>query len=69
MFIHTGKLFSQIDGVAKGNSVGPMLSIWFLGVIEKKIFDQYLLFYLSLYTRYVDDVLPPSIHQPMFNCS
>ena len=33
MFIHYGKLFSQIDGVA----MGLTLANWFLGMIEKKI--------------------------------
>ena len=57
MFIHNGKLFSQIDGVAMGNPLGPTLSNWFLGMIEKKIFDQYLSFHPLFYIRYVDDVL------------
>ena len=35
MFIHNGKLFSQIDGVALGNSLGPAIANWFLGMIEK----------------------------------
>ena len=56
MFIHNGKLFSQIDGVAMDNPLGPMLANWFLGMIEKKIFDQHLSFYPSFYVRYVDDV-------------
>ena len=56
MFIHNGKLFSQIDGVAMGNPLGPTLANWFLGMIEKKIFDQHLSFYPSFYVRYVDDV-------------
>ena len=38
MFIHNGKLFSQIDGVAMGNPLGPTLANWFLGMIEKKNF-------------------------------
>ena len=56
MFIHNGKLFSQIDAVAMGNPLGPRLANWFLGMIEKKIFDQHLSFYPSFYVRYVDDV-------------
>ena len=56
MFIHNGKLFSQIDGVAMGNPLGPTLANWFLGMIEKKIFDQHLSFYPSFYVRYVDVV-------------
>ena len=56
MFIHNGKLFSQIDGVATGNPLGPTLANWFLGMIEKEIFDQHLSFYPSFYVRYVDDV-------------
>ena len=55
MFIHNGKLFSQIDGVM-GNPLGPTLANWFLGMIEKKIFDKHLSFFPSFYVRYVDDV-------------
>ena len=36
MFIHNGKLFLQIDGVAMGNPLGLTLANWFLGMIEKK---------------------------------
>ena len=56
MFIHNGKLFSQIDGVVMGNPLGPTLAKWFLGTIEKKIFEKHFLFYPSFYGRYVDDV-------------
>ena len=38
------------------NPLGPTLANWFLGLIEKKIFDQHLLFYPSFYVRYVDNV-------------
>ena len=48
MFIHNGKLFSQIDGVAMGNPLGPTLANWFLGMIEKKIFDKHLSFFPTL---------------------
>ena len=36
MFIHKGKLFSLIDGVAMGNHLGPTLANWFLEMVEKK---------------------------------
>ena len=39
-----------------GNPLGPTLANWFLGMIEKKIFDQHLSFFPSFYVRYVDDV-------------
>ena len=39
-----------------GNPLGLTLANWFLGMIEKKIFDQHLSFYPSFYVRYVDDV-------------
>ena len=39
-----------------GNPLGPTLANWFLGKIEKKIFDQHFSFYPSFYVRYVDDV-------------
>ena len=56
MFIHSGKLFSQIDVVDMGNPLGPTSANWFLGMIEKKNFDQHLSFYPSFYVPYVDDV-------------
>ena len=45
MFVYNGKLFSQIDGVAMRNPLGPTLANWCFGMIEKEIFDQHLLFY------------------------
>ena len=39
-----------------GNHLGPTLANWFLGMIEKEIFNQHLSFYPSFYVRYVDDV-------------
>ena len=56
MFIHNGKLFLQVDRVAMGNPLGPTLANWFLGMIEKKLFDQHLSFYASFYVRYMDNV-------------
>ena len=56
MFIHNSKLFLQIDGVAMGNRLGPILANWLLGMVEKKIFDQHLSFYPLFYVHYVDDV-------------
>ena len=56
MFIHNGKLFSQIDGVAMGSPLGPTFANWFLGMIEKKIFDQHLSFHPPFCVRYVDDM-------------
>ena len=53
MFIHKGKSFSQTDGVAMANPLGPTLANWFLGMIEEEIFDQNLLFYPLLYCMYV----------------
>ena len=35
MFIHNGKLFSQIDGIAIGKPLDPTLANLFLGMIEK----------------------------------
>ena len=56
MFIHICKLYSQIDGVAVGEPLGPSLANWFLEIIENEIFNLNLSFYLSFYVRYVDDV-------------
>ena len=70
MFIHNGKLFSQIDGVAMGNPLGPTLANWFLGMIEKKIFDQHLSFFFHhfMYVTWTM-CLPSSIPQLKFKCS
>ena len=66
MFIHNGKLFLQIVRVAMGNPLGSRLANWFLGMIEKKIFDQHLSFYPSGVMRTM--CLLSSIPQPKLNC-
>ena len=57
MSIHNGKIFSQIEGEAIGNSLGPTLANWFFEMIAKEIFNQNLSFHPPFYVCYVDDVL------------
>ena len=70
MFIHNGKLFSQIDGVAMGNPLGPTLANWFLGMIEKKKFliNIFRFFHHFMYVTWTM-CLPSSIPQLKFKCS
>ena len=69
MFIHNGKLFSQIDGVAMGNPLGPTLAIDFLND-RKEIFDKHLSFFsIILCTLRGRCVCHLSIPQLKFKCS
>ena len=54
-FLFEGKLYRQIDGVAMGSPLGPLLADIFLSILEK---DQlsHTIQKLSLYRRYVDDI-------------
>ena len=64
--IHNGKLFSQINGVAMDNLLGPTLANWFLGMIEKEIFNQNLSFYPSCYVDNVFALFSLSADAPLF---
>ena len=57
MFSHRGQLWQQKDGVSMGNPLAPTMANFFLGVLEREMFqhkpeetDP------VFYTRYVDDV-------------
>ena len=63
MFLYNGHLYQQIDGVAMGSPLGPTLANWFLGSIEKRIFNlSSVNCFPKFYVRYVDDVFA------VFNC-
>lgn len=47
--------YCQIDGVAMGSPLGPMLANFFMIMIEKRLTD--VISRLTLYIRYVDDTL------------
>ena len=55
-FVFNGKVYSQIDGVAMGSSLGPVLAnIWMCHLEEEYIFSNGNVTLPSFYRRYVDD--------------
>ena len=56
MFLYSGKLFQQIDGVAMGSSLGPTLANFFLANLENKLLNKTNGFYPKIYLQYVDDI-------------
>ena len=53
-FSFNDSMYRQIDGVAMGSPLGPLLANVFVGSLEEKLFDQHD--GPLLYKRYVDDV-------------
>ena len=37
--MHNGTFYKQLDGISMGSSLGPTLANFFLGSLEKKMFD------------------------------
>ena len=56
-FLFNGKLYSQIDGVAMGSPLAPVLANIFMGFYESKWLNEYNLYKAKFYLRYVDDIL------------
>ena len=56
-FLFNGKLYSQIDGVAMGSPLAPVLANIFMGFYESKWLNEYNLYKPKFYLRYVDDIL------------
>ena len=56
LFLHRGKLYCQIEGVAMGSPLGPTLANFFLGTIETALFEKQDDVHPKLYARYIDDV-------------
>jgi hypothetical protein len=54
-FMFEGKMFDQIDGVAMGSSLGPILANIFMTHFENKALSEYTRTLPSTYRRYVDD--------------
>ena len=55
-FVFNGKIYQQIDGVAMGSSLGPLLANIYMAHLEKEYFLKYKHpFSPSFYRRYVDD--------------
>ena len=55
LFQFNGSLFEQIDGVAMGSPLGPLMANTFMCSIEEKLESEDKL--PSFYKRYVDDTL------------
>ena len=56
-FIFKGKFDNQIDGVAMGSPLAPVLASIFMGFYESKWLNEYNLNKPEFYLRYVDDIL------------
>ena len=56
MFLYKDKLYQQVDGVAMGSPLGPTLANFFLGHVEKTLFENLDCAAPAFYARYVDDV-------------
>ena len=58
MFTHRNKIYQQCDGVSMGNPLAPTLANFFLGVLERKLFnvEQQDISDPVFYLRYVDDI-------------
>ena len=56
-FIFNSKFYNQIDGVAMGSPLAPVLANIFMGFYEFKWLNEYNLNKPKFYLRYVDDIL------------
>ena len=58
VFLYKGMAYKQIDGVAMGSPLAPLLANWFVANIEDKILSDTTLNYCKpvIYKRYVDDI-------------
>ena len=55
-FLFKGKFYDQIDGVAMGSPLAPVLANLFMGHYEKECLSNYDGVSPSYYTRYPDDI-------------
>ena len=56
-FIFSSKFYNQIDGVAMGSPLAPVLGNIFMGFHESKWLNEYNLNKSKFCLRYVDDIL------------
>ena len=56
-FFFNGSYYDQIDGLAMGSPLGPVLANIFMGFYEKRWLDQFQFCDVLLYCRYVDDII------------
>ena len=59
-FIFNSKFYNQIDGVAIGSPLVPVLPNIFIGFYESKWLNEYNFDKPEFYLRYVDDILAAS---------
>ena len=56
-FIFNGTFYNQIDGIAMGSPLAPVLANIFMGFYESTWLNEYNLNKPKFYLRYVDDIL------------
>ena len=56
-FIFNSKFYNQIDGVAMGSPLAPVLANIFMGFYKSKWLNEYNLNKPKFYLRYVDDIV------------
>ena len=56
-FLFNGKFYNQIDGIAMGSPLAPVLANMFMGFYKSKWLSEYNLSKPKYYLRYVDDIL------------
>ena len=56
IFLFNGLLYQQVDGVAMGSPLGPLLANIFMSHVEKLLFNSDLKKEVNFWVRYVDDV-------------
>ena len=56
-FIFNSKFYNQIDGVAMGSPLAPVLANIFMDFHESKWLNEYNLNKPKFYLRYIDDIL------------
>ena len=57
-FVFNSKFRNQINGVATGSPLSPVLANIFMGFYESTWLNEYNLSKPNFYLRYVDDILP-----------
>ena len=56
-FLFNGCFYDQIDGVAMGSPLAPVLANFFMGHYERLWFEKYTDTQVLYYRRYVDDII------------
>ena len=56
IFVYKDNVYKQVDGVAMGSPLAPLLANWFVCKVENNIFDQDNTCKPVFYKRYVDDI-------------